>query len=379
MVCSPPVLHIVTKLELGGAQKVCLSLVEGLQKHGALSALVSGSVGALVPKAQKLQNVRLLKNLKWAIGLHDVSAFISLVKHIRELRGQHPKLIVHTHSTKAGLLGRWAAWCAGVRIRVHTIHGFGFNDTQGWLRWLLTYFLELITLPITTHYVCVSEKDRLTGIKLFPRFKHKNSLIRAAGSLAPRALSDLRSKLYRTGAVPIVFGSISCFKPGKNLLDMIRAFAWVCNNWEGEKPKLEIVGDGVGRGDLQAAIAGYNLQDQVVLHGWQDDVAPFLHSWDVFVLSSLHEGLPCSVVEARMAHLPVVAYDVGGIREVINSGSNGYLVTPKDWQELAHKMFMVGHDVAHCLRLAQHHDDLGAFKPAAMLTAHIKLYKSLAP
>ncbi len=371
MAVPPPVLHILTKLELGGAQKVCLSLVEGLQKQGGMSALVSGSEGALVPKAKTLQNVRLLDSFKWAIGPADLPAFISLLRHIRALKKKHPNIIVHTHSTKAGMLGRWAALFAGVRTRVHTIHGYGFNDTQGWLRWLCTYLLELITLPITTHYVCVSERDRKTGIRLFPWFARKSTVIRASASFSAATRKTTKSNT-------IIFGSIACFKPGKNILDMIEAFAWVCSNWQGALPKLEIIGDGVQREVIEAAIAGYGLQGQVVLHGWQDDVTQFLHSWDVFVLSSLHEGLPCSVVEARMAQLPVVAYDVGGIREVITSGTNGYLVAPKNWQELAHKMHSLGRDTSHRSLLAAHRDDLRAFEPAAMVAAHIKLYKTLA-
>ena len=160
---------------------------------------------------------------------------------------------------------------------------------------------------------------------------------------------------------------------------MIRAFAWVCNNWEGDTPTLEIIGDGVQRELIEAAIAGYGLQERVVLHGWQDDPTPYLHSWDVFVLSSLYEGLPCSVVEARMAKLPVVAYDVGGIGEVIVSGSNGYLVEPRQWQELAHKMLLIGRDSSHRSHLAAHAEDFKEFEPAAMIAAHIMLYKTLAP
>ncbi len=109
----------------------------------------------------------------------------------------------------------------------------------------------------------------------------------------------------------------------------------------------------------------------------QDEVAKYLGAWDVFVLSSLWEGLPCSVVEARMAHLPVVAYDVGGIAEVISDGVNGYLVAPKDWQQLAHKMICVANDSRHRSQLGEHPDNLDAFENSEMIRAHFQLYKSL--
>ena len=103
-----------------------------------------------------------------------------LIKQLRSLKKRHSTIIVHTHSTKAGIIGRWAAWCAGIKTRIHTIHGYGFHDHQPWLLWLPLYLLELITSIITTHYICVSSADVATGIKLFPYFARKYSVIRAA-------------------------------------------------------------------------------------------------------------------------------------------------------------------------------------------------------
>ena len=219
------VVYIITKLELGGAQKVCLSLVEGLAKDDNINiqtSLVSGQQGELVDQAYKYKTIYLLPSLKREIRLssilHEIKTFFSLISLLRKLKKQHKDLIIHTHSTKAGLLGRWAAFFARAKKRVHTVHGYGFHDYQSWPIWTSIYLCELFTSFITTHFVCVSEKDHQTGCRLFPRFKKKSSLIRAAVEdrffLVPARRTDIKpAKKQR----PFVIGTISCFKPQKNL------------------------------------------------------------------------------------------------------------------------------------------------------------------
>ncbi|MBU4269753.1 hypothetical protein KKE07_02645, partial [Candidatus Dependentiae bacterium] len=111
------VLFIITKLELGGAQKVCLSLLDGVKKNGGFAGLISGADGPLVSEVKNLDSVYLLPEFKREVGLKnifkDIYLFFKLIKLIKKNRKNHPDLIVHTHSTKAGILGRWAAFFAG--------------------------------------------------------------------------------------------------------------------------------------------------------------------------------------------------------------------------------------------------------------------------
>lgn len=99
--------------------------------------------------------------------------------------------------------------------------------------------------------------------------------------------------------------------------------------------------------------------------------------WHTFVLSSLWEGLPCAAVEARLRHLPVIAYNTGGMRDIIEDGSNGFLIEQKNITELSHKMLLLTTDKQQHQQLAQYHDDLHAFKNSSMLLQHKKLYQSL--
>ena len=303
------VVYVLTKLELGGAQKVCLELFKGLRHDTVQTSLISGTEGVLAEEAKRFDAVYLLPSLKREVSARglwsEVKNFIAIVRLLRRLKKPGVAMVVHTHSTKAGLVGRWAALLAGVRYRVHTVHGFGFHDHQSWLVWLPIYGLELLTSFITTHFVCVSDRDRQTGARLFPFFRRRSSIIRAAVAWDEFAVGkDTRQ------STPWVIGAVACFKPQKNLFDLLAAFKQVHQTlvqWGEPAPRLEIIGDGPQRPALEAWIKSAGLQDSVVLVGWQHNVADWMRTWHLFALSSLWEGLPCSVVEARLSQLPVVA------------------------------------------------------------------------
>jgi glycosyltransferase involved in cell wall biosynthesis len=142
-------------------------------------------------------------------------------------------------------------------------------------------------------------------------------------------------------------------------------------------PRLEIVGDGAQRSAFEAWIRDAGLQEAVLLVGWQHNVADWMRTWHLFVLSSLWEGLPCSVVEARLSRLPVVAYDVGGISEVIVHGKNGFLVRPNDVQGLAACMLQAISDPSLYRSLAEHGDVLIDFHNQTMVKNHHILYQKL--
>ncbi len=374
------VVYIITKLELGGAQKVCLTLLDNLPELGIQPYLISGSQGILVDRVRDKKNVYLLPSLtrEFSLGslLQELRTFFILIKRLRLLKKQYPHVIVHTHSTKAGIVGRWAAFFAGIKYRVHTIHGYAFHEHQSKLVWLLRYLPELATSVITTHFICVSSADIITGIKLFPHFARKYSLIRAAIDwhqfYTPATKNDFDSF---SPEAPFIFGTVSCFKPQKNLFDLLQAFA--CMHTKNPHTSLEIIGDGAQRTALQSWIEQHNLSSVVTLHGWQEKVAPIMRTWHAFVLSSLWEGLPCAVIEARLLKLPVISYETGGIPDVITHGKNGLLCKKSDWQTLAKHMLEISRDHALHAQLAQHPDCLETFKNTYMIHKHHTLYQKL--
>jgi glycosyltransferase involved in cell wall biosynthesis len=371
------VVYIITKLELGGAQKVCLALQEGMVDSWFSNHLISGESGILATQVINKENVILLpdfvREVSYRTFFNEIRCFIHLIRQLRSIKAQYAHVIVHTHSTKAGILGRWAAWCARIKKRVHTIHGYGFHHHQSWPVWLMIYGTELITSLITTHFICVSSEDAKVGITLLPFFSTKHSIIRAAVD-TQRFMAAQRTSLD-TGNDLFVFGTIACFKPQKNLFDLLRAFAYAYQR--NPHIRLEIIGDGIQRPALEAWILHHQLSSVISLLGWQTEVTPHMRTWNSFVLSSLWEGLPCSIIEARLLKLPVISYDTGGIHDVIIHEKNGLLSVQKNWQELADNMLAVSTNKQLYLELSAHHDNLSDFEYAHMINEHKHLYEKL--
>jgi glycosyltransferase involved in cell wall biosynthesis len=408
------IVYIITQLELGGAQKVCLTLFNSIPAPFS-STLISGNTGPLVQEVAHSPHAILLPNLKRSVGLatlaHELKTFLTLVKKLRAIKRNNPQVIVHTHSTKAGILGRWAAFFAGIRHRVHTVHGYAFHPHQPAFVWYPIVLCEFLTSLITTHFVCVSQVDADTGIRLFPFFRKKYSIIRAAVStekfipaaartnannpaplesfifntlLTHSANFSLRQQAkYQTTCTllespkqaPFIFGSISCFKPQKNLLDLLRAFKLV--HTKHAYARLEILGDGVQRPELEAWITHHNLGHAVTLHGFAHEVAPFMRTWHAFTLSSLWEGLPCAVIEARLLKLPVISYNTGGVPEVIFHNKNGLIAPQKNWETLAAHMLTVLENQELYSQLQNYPDKLEQFNNNFMIHEHAKLYSRL--
>ena len=372
------IVYIITKLELGGAQKVCLSLFKGLQQAGCSTKLISSKQGVLVDKVCNSPNAILLPLMTARVSFWHIHKelynFIQLVQRLRALKKKHPRLIVHTHSTKAGILGRWAAFFAGIKTRVHTIHGYAFHDHQSRIVWFIIYIVELLASFITTHFVCVSACDVKTGIPLFPYFVKKHSIIRAAVD-SKQFYIPACAVTMPSSKKQFIFGTVSCFKPQKNLFDLLKAFERVSLNEP--RARLEIVGDGVLRSHIELWIKKHNLGEVITLHGWQSSVAPIMKTWHAFVLSSLWEGLPCAVVEARLFRLPVISYETGGIYEVITDQENGLLYKQGNWEGLAEGMqrFMQERDFYQ--KCQQYQDELDDFETTNMIQEHILLYQRL--
>lgn len=375
----PHILYVLTKLELGGAQKVCLSLLKNLPNHDIQTSLLSGTSGPLVSEAKKHESVFLIDSLKREVGirslLSEFKTFLNMIRIMKKLKKKHKNIIIHTHSTKAGILGRWAAFFAGIKKRVHTVHGYGFHDHQSLLAWWIIWFIECTTSVITTHFVCVSNKDRQTGIKCFPRFAKKSSIIRAAVEWDTFFIPTRKSSTST-----FTFGTASCLKPQKNLLNLLKAFQIVHQQLPKNKKhttKLQIVGDGIQRPILEKWIKENNLKENIELLGWQNNISKWMHSWNVFCMSSLWEGLPCAIIEARLSKLPVISYDIAGISEVIKHGKNGFLIHAGDYKILAKHMLSLVTDEHLLSQLSSYQDNLSDFKNTAMIEQHSKLYKKL--
>ncbi|MBL8052906.1 MAG: glycosyltransferase family 4 protein [Nitrospira sp.] len=329
--------HIITKLELGGAQEVALHVVSHLDPAKYQAVLISGPGGLLTEEVQRLPHIELCLLPELGRRIHPVDDLIALVRLTKLLRRIRPS-IVHTHSSKAGILGRWAAWVAGVPVIVHTVHGYGITPAQPlWLQRLLT-MVERCTGWITTHWIAVAQTDITRG-RSWGLFLDNVMLVRPG--IAPEPFqqmmtpSDLERVRMDLGAQPGTYlvGTVACLKPQKAPEDFVEVAKLVLE----ARPDVRfvLIGDGELREKVESLIDQYGLQDRVYLAGWRRDVPAIMQALDTFLLTSHWEGLPRVLLEARASGLPIVATNVGGVEETITERGHAFLYEAGDCTGLA--------------------------------------------
>ena len=283
--------------------------------------------------------------------IKDLCALFALYRHIR--RGHYT--IVHTHSSKAGVLGRWAAWLAGTPIIVHTVHGWGHHDRQHPLVRRFFVLLEQFTQRISDKLIVVSPRNTEKGLADGIATPEKYITIRSGIDLdrfchPTRPREDVRDELGVPREAPVV-GTVTRLSPQKAPHDFVAAAAQVAGQWP--DVHFVVVGDGPLRADVEAKIAARGLTERVHLTGLRRDVPDLMHSFDIFVLSSLWEGLPRVLPQAMAAGLPIVATDADGNAEAVADGVNGYLVPRGDVAALAERVAHLLRDPAQRSRMGQ--------------------------
>jgi glycosyltransferase involved in cell wall biosynthesis len=349
------VYHVITKLELGGAQKVTLMTLERLPRDRYDVGLITGPEGLLVDWAKRIPAMTRVWN-PWLVReirpLQDTLAFLKLWRLFRRERPQ----IVHTHSTKAGILGRWAAKLAGVPLIFHTAHGFGFHDFQRRVVRNFYVSLERLTARITTKFFLVSyanaEKAEKCGMV------RRGDWVLARDSIAVDEFMRPRPRRRKLGewGIPedkVIVGMVACFKMQKSPEDFIEVAARVLAK-DGRAHFL-MAGDGELRPSIEERIRRHNIGRHVTLLGWQSEkeMPEVYRNLDVVVLTSLWEGLPCVFSEAMACELPIVATNVDGAREAIIDGENGYLHEPHDVEAMAGSVLKLVRDPELRRRMGQ--------------------------
>lgn len=372
------ILFCITKLELGGAQKQLLHILKALDKDAFNVFLFTAAEGLLVKDACALTHVTVLRSrfLERPINpVKDLCAFVELYRTIRK----NKIAIVHTHSSKAGIVGRFAAWCARTRGIIHTVHGWSFNGSQPRLVQNLYIALERMAGAVSQRIIVSCDWDREKGLRHGIGSLDKYVLIHYGIEYADfqRAHPGARTQFVPEGT-GLVVGSVACLKPQKAPLDFIRVAKLVHDRLPGVH--FFLAGDGLLRRTVEAEIASQGLSHVVHLLGWQPDIPAVISSCDVFVLTSLWEGMPVTVLEALASSKPVIATHTGGISEVIKEGTNGFLTEPGKPEALSERLMCVLTDTALREKLARNgpaslSDD---YRLQKMISASHDLYSALA-
>ncbi|MBN1127973.1 MAG: glycosyltransferase family 4 protein [Chitinispirillaceae bacterium] len=331
--------HLITRLDMGGSAENTLLTVIGLRERGYAVDLVCGrSDNPASPSETEAlaRGVRIIQIDELVRPVDPVRDAIALFRMVLLMKKRRYHLL-HTHTSKAGIVGRIAGYIAGVPVVVHTPHGHIF---YGYFSSLLTRFftwLERIITRNTDALITLTNKEKqdylarnigtadrihpiLSGIDLRPFGARKTGRERLRESVGLRA-DDF------------VAGTVARLVPVKNHGLIIDAVARIRDRC----PSLRCVwiGDGERRPVLENRIQTLGLADRFIFLGWRSDIARCLFLFDLFVMCSHNEGMGRAFIEAQASGVPVVGSRVGGVEEAIAEGKTGFLVDPLDSGGLA--------------------------------------------
>jgi len=332
------VLHLITRLDRGGSADNTLLSCLGLDDIGWDVTLAYGltadpsPVLAEVERRKSIRRVTIPRLVRPVDPVADTLAY----RAVRRLLDRGGFDLVHTHSSKAGILGRRAARDVGARV-VHTPHGHVFEGYFGSLASAMCVRLERIAARWCDRIVVLTDRGREEHLERAVGRREQFVTIHSGVRLAPfRAGMPRRAAARRAAGLPLeawVVGCVARLTPIKGQAVLLSAMARLCARFPALR--LLLVGDGEDRVALQARARRPDLRGRVVFAGAGADVRTSLAALDLFVLPSLNEGQGRAVVEAMAAGLPVVASRVGGLREVLDDGRAGRLVSPGDAADLA--------------------------------------------
>lgn len=333
------ILFIITRLIQGGAQKMALSMAEQLSRKGHSVVLAcgpqAGVEGSLLPLARKM-NIEVIVVNGLVREEHPLKDFLAMASLYWLIDGRKFD-VVHTHTSKAGIIGRIAARMAGVPVIIHSSHGHvfspGANIPGVSNRKLMTkvfWLAEKIVAGMCHRIVTLTEMEKQDWIKLGLAPASKIEVLYNAIPLEefdPDSVSAGEKTRFKSllGLEPFhkivtITGRLTSEKGHDYLLEAIKLVA-------GKIPdvRLLIAGEGPERPDLEMLARKYGITQNVVFLGLRDDVKHILAISDLFVLASRYEGFGLVLLEAMAMRVPVIAAGVGGVPEIIDDGVTGIL------------------------------------------------------
>ncbi|HSK74156.1 MAG TPA: glycosyltransferase family 4 protein [Pyrinomonadaceae bacterium] len=335
------VLHIITRMIVGGAQENTLLSVVGLDAMSKydvtlMSGIDRGREGELLSQAREKSHVVIVPEMGRSINpFSDLVAFWKIYRHIRQGRYH----IVHTHSSKAGVLGRIAAWLAGTPIIVHTLHSLVFHDYQPWVINRAWWLMKKVCAPITDYFISVSEIIVQKAIKAGVDKPEKFRTIYSGMELDWFLQANFDGKKVRGEfGIPedaLVVGKIARLFPLKGHDQLMDAAPEIVKRHP--NVRFFLIGDGILYEHLQERARGYGILENFVFAGLIDRerIPEMISAMDIVVHTSLREGLARVLPQSLAMGKPCVSFDIDGAPEVVIDDYTGYLVKAHDSEGLA--------------------------------------------
>ena len=344
------VLHIITRMIVGGAQENTLLSFEGLNKMEdydlvLMSGIDKGREGDLLSRARETCRLVIIPELVRAVRpIKDLKALWKIYRHIR-LGKYH---IVHTHSSKAGVLGQLAAWLAGTPIVVHTLHGLAFHDYQPWLVNRTWRIVKKICAPITDCFISVSniisEKAIAAEIDKPNKFITIYSGMELDWFLNAKFDSEKIRREFNIPSDSPVVGKIARLFPLKGHNELMDAAPEIVRRIP--NVRFFLIGDGILREHLEKRAEDEGILENFIFAGLIDRkrIPEMLSVMDVVVHTSLREGLARVLPQSLAMGKPCVSFDIDGAPEVVINDKTGYLIKPFDSKGLANAVVKILED-----------------------------------
>lgn len=323
--------HIQLLPLLSGVQRVSLDELQRLDPTKFDRYIICKEPGPLTTEAEKYGIKTLfVSSLCRNINLKkDLQSFISLIKLIKKFKFD----VVHTHSSKTGVLGRLAAKLSRVSLIVHTVHGFSFPAAKTRMEYLLFLTMEKVGYKCCDFLICLHEEDKNVAIKKLNANENNIQIIpngvdvnkfKMAGE---NKRNQLRQQLgFKKES--FLIGMTGRLWEQKNPLLLLKVFNEILKTER--NIHLLYVGDGELKTKIMVFCEENDLSNHVHLMGWQNDTTPFFNVFDIFVLPSLWEGMPLAILEAQSSSLACIASDIPGNRHLITNGYDGMLFSLND-------------------------------------------------
>ncbi len=337
------VLFVITKSVWGGAQRYVYDLATALPKESYAAVVALGGEGPLKEKLQKAGVPTIsIPSLERDINVFKELRSVFSLWHI--INREKPD-VVHLNSSKVGGIGAIAAiasklWTKNDKLKtVFTVHGWAFNESRKFFQKSAIYLLQWVTAALSDHIVVISRHDYRQAIQM-PLIRNEKFLLIPLGIpaervefLAPQKARSILSKLFSVPRDTALLGTIAELTPNKGLVHLVDSVAKLKDRFPDYR--CLIIGGGEQNEFLAAHIASLGLGEQITLAGFVPDAARYIKGFDAFILPSLKEGLPYTILEAMHAGVPVIASSVGGIPDLIEHEKTGLLVPTKNAAELA--------------------------------------------
>lgn len=381
------VLILITKSNWGGAQRYVYDLATNLPKSEYQVEVMAGGNG---PMIQRLKEAGIEADGNLPVGrdiniFEDIKVFFKIISILHQKRPD----ILHVNSSKIGVIGTLAGRLVGIKKIIFTSHGWAFNEDRSIVSRMIFSFFHWITVVLSHKTITVSEKlknqminwpfigDKIevvhNGIKnqpIFSKIHARDELVKINPIFAEQI------KKYNPKEL-IVLGSIGELHKTKGYEYAIQGVTEFINKLN-KKVIYAIIGNGQEEKNLQKLIVEKKMENHIILCDYVPEALQYMRAFDIFIISSISEGLPYVMLEAGLATLPVISTAVGGIPEIVDDMKSGILIQSKKAREISHSIdFFLSHKkVQKQYATTLHQKVVNEFSIEKMILETLQVYNS---